>query len=112
MARRGLKSLIPAISHDTLRDGRKGDPQHECCGKEKRIRRHNYATTIEEEHDDRTAWEGVEARYAKSHIKSHIKSSTLDSAYATLLLLVVSRFSSTTRCTNFSHLISEAGKFT
>ena len=33
MARGGLKSSIPATSHDTLRDGRKGDPQHECCGK-------------------------------------------------------------------------------
>ncbi len=32
MARGGRKSSIPAISHDTLRDGRKGDPQHECCG--------------------------------------------------------------------------------
>ena len=31
--RGGRKSSIPAISHDTLRDGRKGDPQHKCCGK-------------------------------------------------------------------------------
>ena len=28
MARGGRKSSIPAIRHGTLRDGRKGDPQH------------------------------------------------------------------------------------
>ena len=28
VARGGRKNSIPAISHDTLRDGRKGDPQH------------------------------------------------------------------------------------
>ena len=38
VARGGLKSSIPAIKLDTLRGGRKGDPQHECCG--------NYHTTI------------------------------------------------------------------
>jgi hypothetical protein len=27
------KTSIPAINLDTDRDGRKGDPQHECCGK-------------------------------------------------------------------------------
>ena len=32
--RGGRKSSIPAINHDTLRDGRKGDTQHKCCGKE------------------------------------------------------------------------------
>ena len=33
VARGGLKSSIPAITHDTFRDGRKGDPQHKCFGK-------------------------------------------------------------------------------
>ena len=28
-----IRSSRSAISHDTLRDGRKGDPQHKCCGK-------------------------------------------------------------------------------
>ena len=37
MARVGRKNSIPAISHDTLRDGRKGDPQHECCGKKQML---------------------------------------------------------------------------
>ena len=30
--RGGQKSSIPAISHDTLRDRRKGDPTTKCCG--------------------------------------------------------------------------------
>ena len=28
----GRKNLIPAMNLDTLRDRRKGDPQHKCCG--------------------------------------------------------------------------------
>ena len=31
--RGGRESSIPAISHDTLRDGRKGDPQQNVVGK-------------------------------------------------------------------------------
>ena len=31
-APRGSEKTIPAISHDTLRGRRKGDPQHKCCG--------------------------------------------------------------------------------
>ena len=27
------KQVVPTISVDTLRGGRKGDPQHSCCGK-------------------------------------------------------------------------------
>ena len=34
VARGGLKNSIPAIKLDTLRGERKGDPKHECCGKE------------------------------------------------------------------------------
>ena len=29
----GRTKFVPAISVDTLRGGRKGDPQHECCEK-------------------------------------------------------------------------------
>ena len=32
VARGGLKSSIPAIKLDTLRGGRKAEPQHKCCG--------------------------------------------------------------------------------
>ena len=32
--RGGRKRAVLAISVDTFRGGRKGDPQHQCCGKE------------------------------------------------------------------------------
>ena len=33
VARGGGETLIPAILARALRDGRKGDPLHKCCGK-------------------------------------------------------------------------------
>ena len=31
--RGGRKRAVPAMTIDTVRGGRKGDPKHKCCGK-------------------------------------------------------------------------------
>ena len=33
----GLNKTVPASTVDTLRGGRKGDPQHKCCGESKKL---------------------------------------------------------------------------
>ena len=38
VARGGGESQIPAINPRALRDGRKGDPLHKCCGKKCKIK--------------------------------------------------------------------------
>ena len=37
VARGGGESQIPAINPRALRDGRKGDPLHKCCGKKQKV---------------------------------------------------------------------------